>query len=142
MQFSDPAAVDALAVARVTTDAAGAGVRALLGAGAASVILATRLSKASLPARPFLAYRPGPVPTVGGIDQHTPTWWLYDDPAQGDYRLSKLAFALIKAYDPIRWAAPPLPGAVGVVAVGALSEPFEDTNLGLRGRRLPLTIDA
>jgi hypothetical protein len=140
MRFSDPSIIAALAFNRVKSDAAGASVRAMLGEEGASVIPADHLGRGDLPARPLLAYRPGPVPTVAGVDVHNGGWLIYDDPGQGTYRIGQIAAALALAYDLDR-GAPPLPSPAGVARVGSLSEPREDAALGLRFRRLDLTID-
>jgi hypothetical protein len=125
MRFSDPSIIAALAFNRIKSDAAGASVRAMLGEEGASVIPADHLGRGDLPARPLLAYRPGPVPTVAG---------------QGTYRIGQIAAALALAYDLDR-GAPVLPSPAGAARVGSLSEPRDDAALGLRFRRLDLTID-
>lgn len=142
MRFSNPATIAAAAFDRVKSDAAGVPARALLGQGAASVIPADSLllGTAALPARPLLAYRPGPVPHVGGLDQHGGAWWIYDDPGRGTGGIDAIAAALVAAYD-IDRGAPPLPSPCGGVRVGALSEPRTDAALGLLCRRLDIIIE-
>jgi hypothetical protein len=139
MRFSNPATVAASVMARAATEAEGAGVRALLPAGAAAVLIREALEAGTpaLPVRPLLVVAPGPVPTNGGIDQHTGAFWLYDDLSQGTARLDALAYALLSAYDTDR-GAPEL--SDGHILLGALSEPRIDTALGLRYRRLDYTV--
>lgn len=141
MRFSDPSLVHRLTFLRIKSDAAGAAVRALLGSTTLSIIAATELNKAALPPRPFLAYKPGGCENLGGIDVHSASWWIYDDPAQGTWRIDLVAAALPAAYLFER-GAPPLPSPAGPVRVVALAEPRDDLALGLRHRRLDLTVDA
>lgn len=141
---ASPAAVSRVAYQRVATDAAGAAVRALLGAGGASVIpwLSLQAGAAALPPRPFVAYKPGVVAEVTGVDQHGGEWWIYDDPGQGTWRIDQVADALAAAFDPRRGAAR-LPWPAGGARVDPLSEPRVDRALGgLIVRRLPLILDA
>lgn len=140
MRFSNPSTISAVAFARVKSDAAGASVRALLGEGAASVIPAAHLGKKPLPPCPLVAYRPGPVPTVAGVDIHNGAWLIYDDPEQGTYRIGQIASALVQAYELDR-GAPVLASPAGAARVGSLSEPRNDEALGLTFQRLDLTID-
>lgn len=139
MRFSDPTIVNHAVFARLASEAAGAAARALLGAGAASVLTSDALERGTsgLPARPLAVLASGPVPTNGGIDQHTGAWWLYDDPSQGLARLDALAKAICDAYD-IERGAPAL--TAGRLLLGDLSEPRLDTALGLRARRLSYTV--
>lgn len=141
MRFSNPASIHRLAFQRLKSDPAGAAARALLGDAERSVIPATDIGRAPLPPRPFLAYKPGPSTNVLGIDTHTAAWWIYDDPPQGTYRVDQVAAALAPAYLPER-GAPPLPSPAGPARLLGLSEPREDLALGLRYRRLDLSIDA
>ena len=133
---TSPVAVAAAVRARIATDGAGAACRALLGAGAGSVIAASALEVGvpGLPLRPLLALSLGPVPTTGGADQHTASWYIYDDASQGTARIDAIATALVALYDQERAA----PLSVGPVDVGALSEPRIDSALRLRYRRLDL----
>lgn len=139
MRFSNPATIGGHVFNRLKVDDAGASTRALLGAGADSVIAADVLvmGTARLPARPLVAYRPGPVVTVGGLDQHGASWWIYDEPARGTAGLDLVAAQLVTAYDTDR-GAPPLPSPCGAVRVGTLSEPRIDSALGLIARRFDL----
>ncbi|HMQ30012.1 MAG TPA: hypothetical protein PKD53_04755 [Chloroflexaceae bacterium] len=141
MRFSSPATIHQLAFQRLKSEPAGSALRALLGAAGASVIPATELGKAALPPRPFVAYRPGATTNVLGIDQHQAAWWVYDDPAQGTWRIDQVVAALAPAYLLERGAAP-LPSPAGPVRLVAADEPREDLALGLRCRRVTLAIDA
>lgn len=138
MRFSNPATVTAAVMARASTEDAGAGVRALLGVETGVLIReALELGTDALPARPILVIAPGPVPTNGGVDQHTGAFYLYDDLSQGTARLDALAYALLTAYDVDR-GAPTL--SAGRIFLGAISEPREDTALRLRYRRFDYTV--
>jgi hypothetical protein len=141
---SNPATVARLAYERIKTSSTGAATRALLGAGAASVIPWTALAAGpvALPARVLVAYKPGPVSRVAEVDQHGGEWWIYDDPAQGTWRIDQVAAAIAAAYDPAQ-GAPLLPFPAGQARLGALSEPRIDRALGgFITRRLPLVFDA
>lgn len=140
MRFSNPTEISAVAFNRIKSDAGGAAVRALLGEGATSVIPAAHLGRSPLPPCPLVAYRPGPVPTVAGVDIHTGAWLIYDDPEQGTYRIGQIASALVQAYELDR-GAPVLPSPAGAAHAGSLSEPRDDEALGLTFLRLDLTID-
>lgn len=96
----DVQALTAAVYSRLRSDAAGATVRGLLGAGAASVIPAEGLSKETLPVQPFVALRGGPIPTVSDVI-HAPTftWWVYDDPQQRYYRINGLLLPIGRAFD-------------------------------------------
>lgn len=144
MIFADPATVAGAIVARLTTEAAGSGVRALLADGADGVISADALEPGSvrvaeLPARPFIALALGPVASDGARDLHGAGLWLYDDLSQGHARLGALGKAAADALD-VRRGAPPL--ARGDAVPGDLSEPRIDSALGLRARRLALIVYA
>src|SRR5690242_3499275 len=83
----------------VKTSNAGASVRAALGAGASSVIPKKDLALASLPVRPFGAFDEGEL-TGTQLDVRSLffTWWWYDDPAQGFYRLNTIIPLVETAY--------------------------------------------
>lgn len=140
MRYSAPNQIAAATFARLKTDPAGAALRALLGAGAASVITADALKVGAelLPARPLVALRVGPVPTLGHVDGHAYSLWIYDDPDQGTARIDQIAAAVPLAFDTDR-GAPPLAGGV---RLGALAEPRHDPALGLEARRYDLTVYA
>jgi hypothetical protein len=139
MRFSDPAALAGALVARLTTDAQGAAVRALLGAGAASIIPVDQVDAgtAALPARPLLALATLPSRTDGARDLHVYRWWIYDDPGQGTARIGQILAALPGAYDP---EYVPLPPGVGGIQFGGAGEARVDTALNLRFRWFDLTI--
>lgn len=139
MRFSNPATVVAAVLARATDEPDGAGLRAQLGAGAASVLVREQLEAGAgaLPPRPLLVVAPGSVPTNGGIDQHTGGFWFYDDLSQGTARLDACAVALANAYDLDRGAAPL---QAGRMFLGALSDAQVDSTLGLRWRRYDYTV--
>ncbi len=119
---------DQLAVA-----AAGAAVRAALGAGAASVVHAEQLKQPPLPATPFLALRGGAMPGQSG-DMRIPVWrwWIYDDPQQGHYRINGIAPLVEQAYP--FYCIP-----FGKVVVSGVSEEYPiDPSLGLLARVVTL----
>jgi len=66
----------------------------------AGVIPAHELSR-PLPARPFLAWRGGVVSgqshEMRGVNG---SWWVYDDPGQGYYRIDALIALIEEAYPP------------------------------------------
>jgi len=133
-------AVGALVVARLKTDAEGASVRALLGAGAQGVIHADDLSRDTLPARPLLALRAGPVPQLNRI-VHAPifTWWIYDDLEQRYARIDALARPITLAYA-ARKLALSSGGVIGSVEVGQLSAQQPDPALGLVCRSIKVIL--
>lgn len=118
---------------QLASAAAGAAVRAALGAGAASIIHAEQLNKETLPARPLLALRGGAMPGQSG-DIRIPTWrwWIYDEPAQGYYRINGLVPLIEQAYP--FYCIP-----FGKILVSGVSEEYPiDPTLGLLARVLPL----
>jgi hypothetical protein len=82
-------------------DAAGAAVRAALGALSASVVHRPELRAAELPAFPFVALQWGVEggPRTG-VRQYFPIWWLYDSPQRTDYRRLEALIPLIEAAYP------------------------------------------
>lgn len=101
---------------RLTVDASGSALRAALGAGASSIVMADDiriegLMVRTLPARPFVAFRRGPAPTIARVVRR-PIYHMhcYDDPAVGYGRLDTLPALLESAFgDLVRPAA----GAIG-----------------------------
>jgi hypothetical protein len=100
----DLSALTAAVWDRLASDAAGADVRAALGAGATSVLMAEDLrieglTVEELPARPLLALRRGAVPVVGRV-VNTPvyTWYAYDDIDVGYGQLEALVPLVAAAY--------------------------------------------
>ena len=130
----DLAALNAATFARLKGEAAGADVRALLGAGAASVIPARAL-RGALPARPLIAWRQGAV-TGQGDDWRrvVGAWWAYDDPAQDYYRINSIV-AAIEAAHPLDWLAH------YECRVGPIGQGVEDSALGgLLTRSITITM--
>jgi hypothetical protein len=122
------AVLTATVYSRLRTDSAGSGVRAALGAGAPSVIHAKDLNVNTLPARPFVALRRGPVTTVNLTEWRGYfTWWLYDDPAQGYYRIDSLIRLIGQAYAATDLSAP-VDGAPSWIEMSA-GQQGEDTKL-------------
>lgn len=117
---------------RAATDAAGAAIRAALGAGAASVIHAERLRSygpgALMPARVLLAFRGGPISGASWERRGVAlTWWIYDDPAQG--------YARINGLIPLIEAAYPFDAIDrGKLTVISASAEISDSALGLLSR--------
>ena len=126
------------------TDAAGVAigplVRAALGAGADSVIHAEELKKyappqnAPAPPRPLIAFRAG---VVAGLSYDmrplTFTWWVYDAPGGGYWRINGLLPLIERAYprDSIAFAH---------VAVTNIGQETTDPVLGWNVRPLQLTL--
>jgi hypothetical protein len=93
------AVLTATVYSRLKTDTEGASVRAAVGVGASSVIHAGDLDAATLPPRPFVALRRGPCTPVNLSEWRAYfTWWLYDSPEQGYYRLDSLIRLVGQAY--------------------------------------------
>lgn len=88
------------AVLKTGSGAASVAVRAALGAGATSVISADDLSVESLPARPYIALRGGPILGSPDYDMQrmTATWWVYDDPIRKFSRIDALIALVAAAY--------------------------------------------
>lgn len=112
-------AIATLLFNRLALDAAGSAVRAQLGAGANGLIHAQDLAGYSadrpLPARTLLALRRGRVPTSEHIIRLPSwTWWIYDDPGQGYYRINQLIPLLEQAYTaaPVQLASGNVLGAL------------------------------
>lgn len=98
-----PAILSQAVFARLATDAAGAGVRALLGQGADSVLTTDDLmplNSADLLARvPCVALRREAITSPDRLEFQTVyTWYGYDDPAVGYARLDALIPAIADAY--------------------------------------------
>lgn len=119
----DLAALTSAVYDRLHSDDAGAAVRAALGAGAASVLMAEDLrieglAVRALPARPIVALRRGAMPTTQRaiVDVPVYTWHAYDDPDIGYGRLEALLPLIAAAYQDV-----PTPATVGVgeIAVSA-----------------------
>lgn len=115
---------------RLVSDAAGASVRAALGAGATSIIHADQLAVEPRPARPLLALRGGSL--TGQSSQMRPLtwrWWIYDDPGQMYWRINGLVPLIEQAY-------PRLCIPHGEITVGIVSDERPDTTLGLLMRSI------
>lgn len=74
----------------LSSDSAGSTVRAALGNGASSVIVADDLAVGALPTAPFIALRGGPIAGRYRRDanQMVATWWVYDD--WSSYKFSRI----------------------------------------------------
>lgn len=119
----------------ITTAAAGWGAQ---GATPAQVVHASTLRPVALPARPFLALRPGPAPLVErGTYQATYTWLIYDDEGHGYIRINTLAGLLVAAYAAatIQYTTG---GVVGLVEVIGYGDETRDEALGLSVRAVRL----
>lgn len=126
------AALSDAVYARVASDAAGADLRARLGAGAASVLSAEELRLRTdagtqrLPALPLLALRRGAAPTIerGLATLPRYTWYALGDPAVGYGALDALAAPIGALY--ADWLA------LGVYSVEIAAGPHDrDRTLGL-----------
>jgi len=128
------ATINGLLFARLKSDAAGAAVRAALGAGAQSVIPAEQLRREPRPARLMAVWRGGSVGGASGdMRGITGTWWIYDDPPQGYARIDAL-IPLIEAAYPLDVIAP---GETRITLIGQQSE--DGTLGGLLVRPVQLT---
>jgi hypothetical protein len=124
---------------KLATHSDGTAVRAALGNGASSVIHAkeladTRATDLVLPARPFVALRPGAIPTTDRvIEQPQFTWFVYDDPDRGYYRINALLPLIANAY--LGDSATPIQlttsASVGLVTVDSPSQETADDKLAL-----------
>lgn len=85
---------------RLKTDEAGADVRAALTDGAGGVALPLVLGTAKRPKPPFVILREGPAPNYERIS-YAPffSWYIYDLPAQGYYRINQIAGLIGGAYE-------------------------------------------
>ncbi len=118
--------------ARLASDAAGASVRAALGAGATSIIHADQLAIEPRPARPLLAGRGGQLTGQSGeMRQLWWRWWVYDDPTQMYWRINGLLPLIEQAY-PLH----ALPH--GEIRVGIVTDERPDTTLKLLTRSIQL----
>ncbi len=124
---------------RLYSHSDGSAVRTALGNGASSVIHAKELSETRatdivLPTRPFIALRPGTIPTTDRtIEQPQYTWFVYDDPDRGYYRINTLLPLIATAYigdsaTPIQLTAS---ASVGLVTVDSPSQETQDDKLNL-----------
>lgn len=137
-------ALAAAVFARLASDAAGADVRAVLGAGADGVITADRLMQTvigqtsappPLPAPPFVALRQGSAPGVERIAWLPRfTWYAYGALAAGPWALNVIPRHIAAAY--AGWD----PAGLGIGSVEvAVQPPTVDRVLGLWV--LPVTLD-
>jgi len=120
----DLAAINGLLYAQLKTAAAGAAVRAALGAGAASIIPAEKLRQEPRPARVLLVWRGGSVGgSSGDMRPITGVWWVYDDPHQGYARIDALVPLVEAAYplDCVAW---------GETKISLVGQATEDATLG------------
>lgn len=124
----DPAIVKSQFKAVLTTDAAGAAVRSLLGS-ATSIIDAEDLRK-PLPVEPFIVLRAG---SIGGDrDDVRPcvlTWWIYDTVPRRFTRINPIVAAIQAAYRPYTFA-------IGKLTISGISQEIaEDAALDKRPSR-------
>lgn len=122
------------ALLATNSGAAAVAVRAALGAGAASVISADDLTVESLPARPFVALRGGPIAGLPAWDAQrmTAIWWLYDD--WGSYKFTRVD-ALIGLIDAAIPADTPDIITYTEIRRIAATAPIRDAALGNRPAR-------
>jgi hypothetical protein len=150
VELIEVADLSASIVNRLLVDAEGASVRAAVGTYAdpntgaqiAGVIHARHLaSEARRPTNPFIAYREGPL-ILTDVSVQLPTFrmFLYDAPAQGYWRINKLATLLSRAYK-ARPITIPL-ALIGPVQVTDLSSAMDDPVLGLLMRYVTVSMRA
>lgn len=135
----DLTALHSAVFGRLKDDLEGAPVRAVLGAGSASVIAAARLDARSLPPAPFLALQLRPqTRAADGTYLARYTWWVYDDPAYLLTRMGLLPALLTAAY------ATPLPLVPGIhpgrIDFDTVADGRIDPALGRYALSLPFTI--
>jgi hypothetical protein len=141
----DLAAITIAVFERLRTDAAGAAVRAALGAGADSVLHAEDLrveglGVRALPARPLVALRRGVAPqSQRVVYQPIYTWYCYDDPAIGYGRIEALPLLIAQAFA-TRLIVPA--SAVGAQDTGAIGAQLRDDRLKLLVITAPVVIGA
>ena len=124
---------------RLYSDSDGSAVRSALGNGASSVIHAKELSETRatdivLPTRPFIALRPGAIPTTDRtIEQPQFTWFVYDDPDRGYYRINALLPLIATAYtgDNVTRIQLTTSAGIGLVTVDSPSQETQDDKLNL-----------
>src|SRR5690349_15202697 len=117
----------------VKTSGAGAAIRAALGNGANSIVPKKDLALATLPARPFGVFDEGEL-TGTSLDVRSLflTWWWYDDPAQGFYRLNTI-IPLVEAVYPREDG--PITGVV-ILGAGATRGQYDSALGGLAVRAM------
>lgn len=135
-----------LVVERVATDVQGSQLRATLLAmsGAASIdtqVIHAGEMDALRPARPYLAFREGPVVSFDRVEVlPTMRWWIYDDTEQGYRRINTLIPLLGKAYaatPQIQFAGG---GIIGNVEANLASGSSFDSSLDLNYRYVTISI--
>lgn len=119
-------------------DAAGASVRAALGAGANGILVRRQLAALPHPTAPFLVIQYGPVTGArGDVRTFFPTWWLYADSGGDWYGLNALAALIEAAYpeDAIAFCDTRLAGGVSDELIdAALARPALAMRYQVRGR--------
>lgn len=133
MSLLDPATLLTTFYARLASDSAGSAVRALLGAGAASIIVRDDLDAANVPARPFLVCASGPIAGAPDYDMQRMVcaWWIYDDPIRKFSRIDSLLLPIANAYPADDGTVIPY---CDVRRLG-VSQPIYDSKLGGRPAR-------
>jgi len=136
----NPQTIIASIFSMLKTDSAGASVRSALGAAAASIIPNQDLTKADLPASPFLVGSGGAI--TGDRRQMRDifyTWLIYDDPTTMWRRINTIASLIEAAYtnDPrvISGYVIHMASISAEQTDGALNRPFRSLLLQVRTRR-------
>jgi hypothetical protein len=140
----DLVGLDSAVFDRLASDAAGTDLRAALGDGAVSILMAEDLklfegmkplNKQQLPEPPFLALRAGPAPITDRIAWlPNYTWYCYGDLATGSGAIRPLAKLIADAYEGFN----PSGLGVGSFEVG-VQAPSVDRVLGMWV--MPVTLD-
>lgn len=140
--MNDINAITTLVYNRPRVDAEGAALRTALGTGAAARIIHARLLGTATPPRLFLALRGGPTIPRETVNQtHVFTWWIYDDPAQGYWRINEALRLLAQAYAARRLSLPQA-APISSVTLDNAGPESEDEALGLLFRSASLIVYA
>ena len=141
----DLAAIDQLIYNRLASDSQGAALRAVLGAGAAGVLVADDLIRQEvgsptlkLPLPPFVALRRAPVPLtdrIAWLPQYL--WYCYGSLSGGSWQLNALVQPILAAYSDVEQDA----SSVGSVEIG-VQTPTVDSVLGLWVLPITLSLSA
>jgi hypothetical protein len=135
----DPQTIGLAVFNRLKSDSQGTAFRALLGAGANSVIGADALSEDSLPAAPFVALRAGSIATIQTVNNALIfTWHLYDLPEFYHSRINGLLLPLARAYDALRLTATTAP--ISKVDIETADEETFDSALGRNTRAIRVIV--
>lgn len=128
----DLAAIAAAILARATTHADGATLRALLGNSASSMLTAAQFRYQRTPPRPCLALVDGAVSGTS-LQMRTPlwAWYVYDEPDQAYTRIDPIVTAIEALYTPYCIAS-------GRIEVSQITPVPTDPKFGLHAKSVQL----